>query len=209
VVQAIAEWQRKVEAARHEGRGLGLQEAQTRIQAAEARAAKAEQDAKASIAKAAADAETKLGGAIAAFTKASAAIEGLHRQLLLEAEGDSVRLACALAARILARAVDEDPGWMVPVLTRALAQVPDRRAVAVRMHPADAAAARERLAIIIASTPGLEGLALTDDPTLSRGACLVSSQGTRLDASLPASFDRVSALLAAEIPVPPLAEAKA
>ena len=95
---------------------------------------------------------------------------------------------------------------MVPVLTTMLAQVPDRRTVTVRMHPTDAAAARERLIAISANTPGLENLTLNDDPAVGRGGCIIASQGTRLDASIPASFDRLSALLLAQVPVPALSE---
>lgn len=206
VAQGIVEWRQRVEAARQEGRGLGLKDAEVRIQAAEARAQQAEQTAQAGITKAKADAEAQLGGAIAALNKATAALPALHRQLVQEAEADSVRLACALAARILGRAVAEDPAWMAGVIAQALTQVPDRRAVAVRLHPSDAAAAREQIAAIGAAAPGVEGLQLIEDAALVRGACVIASQGTRLDAGIPASFDRLAAELFSMVPKPSLTE---
>jgi flagellar assembly protein FliH len=209
VRESLAAWERRVAEAEGRGKAAGLAEAQARIAAAEQRAAAAEQRAAATDARLKADYEKNLGQAISALHAAAAHLETLEHQLVTEAEADIARLALLVASRILRREVEDDPTWMDPVLADALARVPDKRGVAVRMHPDDAQVAGERKRLILESVPGLERLEFFPDDGLPRGACIIASQGTRLDASLPSTWERLSRELLAdprptlEVPVLP------
>ncbi len=203
--ESIAAWERRMVAAEAKAKGDGLAEAQARIAAAEQRATAAEQRATAAEQRAAAAEETvrnrlqqQLGDVIAAVADATTHLDQLHAQLIREAEADIARLGLLIASRILRREVEDDPTWMEPVLTEALARVPDKRGVAVRMHPTDAAVAGERKRLILDQVPGIERLEFFPDDGLPRGACVIASQGTRLDAGLPSTWERLGADLLAE-----------
>lgn len=206
--RAIAGWQDRVAAAHAEGLAEGLRQAEARIQAAERRADEAEAKARDEIERqrtAIADEhQARLGGAIRALAAAAEACSSLERQLAQEAEADAVRLGCLVAERILRREIETDPAWIRPVLTAALVLIPDKRGVAVRLHPEDAEVARLAKKSIAEQVPGLDRLEIFDDANLDRGACVVASQGTRLDASLPASWERMAKALLESAPHPPL-----
>jgi flagellar biosynthesis/type III secretory pathway protein FliH len=60
------------------------------------------------------------------------------------------------------------------------------------MHPTDAGHLRERIASISAKVPGVERIEIRDDAGLSRGSCILQSQGTRLDISLDGCWKRLA-----------------
>ena len=84
---------------------------------------------------------------------------------------------------------------MDALVKRALMEVPDRRAVVVRMHPQDACHLRERVSEVGSRIPGLEKVEVVDDATLARGSCILQSQGTRLDTSLSGCWERLATTL--------------
>lgn len=207
LAQASAERSRRLaeeaaERLRADGRAEAEKAAQARIAAAEARAKAAEERAEARIAQAKADAEARLGTVAAALERSLAGIAVLERQVVESAEAETVRLALAVANRILAREVEADPQWMRSLLASALADVPDRRQVTVRCAPRDAAAIRERLAATAAAVPGTERLALEEDPSLQNGSLVLVSGGTRLDASVHSSWERVARIMLEAVPRP-------
>ncbi|MBA3937136.1 MAG: hypothetical protein H0X38_06725 [Planctomycetes bacterium] len=91
-------------------------------------------------------------------------------------------------------------------MRHALLQVPDRRRVVLRMHPGDAAHAQERLQGLTAEVVGLEHFEITADAALARGACVLQSQGTRIDASLAGCWERLGNELLALAPAADCAE---
>ena len=189
---------------RGEGREQAEREALVHIKAAEQRARDAEARAEAGIAAARAAAEERLGRAAGALEQALENLAILERQVIEAAEGETVRLALAVASRILAREITADPAWMRELLAAALTDVPDRRKVVVRCAPTDAAAIRERLAATAAAVPGPERLEIAEDDSLQPGSLVLSAGGTRLDASVHASWERTAAHLLAATPRPPL-----
>ena len=204
VRETLSSWERRMEQAETAGRAAAHSESQVKIAAAEQRAAAAERRAVEAEATIRAQYEERLGVALSALERATAELTGLHRQLVQEAETDIVRLALRIASRLLRREVEDDPTWMEPVLAEALAKVPDKRGIAVRMHPTDAEVASERKRLILEQVPGLERVEFFGDEALARGACVIASQGTRLDASLGSTWERLSAELLAD-PSPALA----
>ncbi len=190
---------------RTEGRDQAEQAAQVRLAAAEERVREAKALAESRIAEVQAAAEERLGRAATALEQALANLAVLERQMVESAEAETVGLALAIANRILAREIATDPAWMHGLFSAALADVPDRRRIAVRCAPADAAAIRERLAAAAASVPGTERLELVEDDSLRPGSLVLTAGGTRLDASVQTSWERTAAHLLAAVPQPQLA----
>jgi flagellar assembly protein FliH len=207
LAQASAERARRIaeeacERLRNEGRSEAERAAQARIAAAEARAKTAEEQADVRIAAIRAEAEQQLGTAAAALGRALDGLATLERQVIASAEAETVRLALAVANRVLAREVESDPQWMRGLLSAALSEVPDRRQVVIRCAPRDAGVIRDNLASTVAAVPGTERLHLEEDPALQPGSLVLVSGGTRLDASVASSWERVARSMLDAVPRP-------
>ena len=192
VAHALVEWERRIAAAREEGRVAGLAEAQARLAAAEQRATAAETTAARGQEQRQAAFLARYEAPLKAIAGAAGRLAGLERQLIDESEAELVRLALAVAAAVLRRTAAADPAWLQAVVRHALQQVPDRRRVVLRMHPEDAANAQERLRGLTAEVVGLEHFEIAADAALARGGCVLQSQGTRIDASLAGCWERLA-----------------
>lgn len=191
-----------LDAARAEGQAAAAAELKARAaeldrreQAIEADIKKREQELKQQY-------EQSLGAATQALNKASADMPKLQKRLMHESEQELVRLALALSARVLRREVHTDPAWFDDLLRAALAQVPSRRPVVLRMHPEDAELVRDRQGAFAAATGG-ESLEVVDDPSLARGGCRVVCAGTEVDAGVDTGWQRLAETLLGAIPEGP------
>lgn len=110
-------------------------------------------------------------------------------QLDAEVERDLVQLALAVGKQLARRELTVDPAQVIAIVREALAQLPiAAREVRVHLHPQDAATVRERL-----SASAERVWTVIEDPTLSRGGCLVQSESSRIDARFES---RVAAIAA-------------
>ncbi len=111
-------------------------------------------------------------------------------QLDAQVERELVQLALAVGRHLARRELRVEPTQVIAIVREALAQLPaTAREVRVHLHPEDAAVMRERL-----SAPAAERVwTLVEDPTLSRGGCLVQSEASRIDARFES---RVAAIAA-------------
>jgi flagellar biosynthesis/type III secretory pathway protein FliH len=192
VDRALKEWEDRVALAREAGRQQGLAEAAAQVAEAERRAAQAEAAAAARMADRQAEFLARFEPVLASLGGATRQLGQLEKQLVQESEAEIVRLALAVAAAVLRCTVERDPAWMTSLARHAISEVPDRRALVVRMHPVDAAALSARMAEVTARIPGLEGVEVLGDASLAHGSCIVQSQGTRLDAGIPSCWERLA-----------------
>jgi flagellar assembly protein FliH len=92
-----------------------------------------------------------------------------------------IALAIALARQLVRRELKTDPGEIVAVVRSAVGTLPvGARDVSLRLHPEDAELVRECLSI----EEGARAWNIVEDPVLVRGDCRVSSDVSRVDASL-------------------------
>jgi flagellar biosynthesis/type III secretory pathway protein FliH len=114
----------------------------------------------------------------------------LRDEVLAEAEAQLVELAFAIAARVLARAVERDPTAVVEVATRALEAARRRTDVTVRAHPEDVVALRAAEPQLMVKLERARRIAVREDPAVGRGGVIVETEvGTidgRLDSQLVA-----------------------
>lgn len=112
------------------------------------------------------------------------------RALDAEVEKELLQLALAVGQQLARRELRADPGQVVAILRECLEQLPvTAREVRVHLHPEDAAVVRERLA----APAEARAWSMVDDPTLSRGGCLVRSDTSQIDARFES---RLNAILA-------------
>ncbi len=107
-----------------------------------------------------------------------------------EVEDELLQLTVTLAQQLVRREMRSDPGEIIGVIRESLRLLPaNARRVRVHLNPEDAALLRESL-------PGAEredGWSIVEDPLISRGGCRLSSETSRIDATLEA---RLAALAA-------------
>ena len=111
-------------------------------------------------------------------------------QLDAEMEGDLAQLALAVGKQLARRELRIEPAQVIAILRESLALLPAAaREVRVHLHPEDAATVREHL-----TAPANErAWTIVEDPTLSRGGCVVHSESSRIDARLESRIAAVAA----------------
>ncbi|MGH8181049.1 MAG: FliH/SctL family protein [Steroidobacteraceae bacterium] len=111
-------------------------------------------------------------------------------QLDADIEGELAQLALSIGKQLARRELRIEPAQVIAILRESLALLPAAaREVRVHLHPEDAATVREHL-----TTPGTErAWTMVEDPTLSRGGCVINSESSRIDARLEARIAAVAA----------------
>lgn len=111
-------------------------------------------------------------------------------QLDSEVETQLVQLALAVGKQLARRELRFEPTQIIALVRESLAQLPlAAREVRVHLHPQDAATVREHLA----GGTGERVWTLVEDPTLTRGGCLVQSDSSRVDARLESRIAAIAA----------------
>lgn len=113
------------------------------------------------------------------------------QQLDAEVEKELLHLTLAVGKQLARRELRVDPTQVIGIIRESLSQLPAAaRDIRVHLHPEDAATVRERLA-----EPAQDRRAWTivEDPTLSRGGCMIRTENSQIDARLDS---RVNAVIA-------------
>ena len=111
-------------------------------------------------------------------------------QLDADIESELAQLALGVGKQLARRELRAEPAQVIAILRESLALLPAAaREVRVHLHPDDAATVREHL-----SAPAADrAWTIVEDPTLSRGGCVIHSQSSRIDARLEARIATVAA----------------
>jgi flagellar assembly protein FliH len=107
-----------------------------------------------------------------------------------EVEKSLLQLALAVGKQLARRELRIDPTQVIAIIRESLQELPtSAREPRVHLHPEDAAIVRERL-----TEPVNErAWKLVEDPTMSRGGCVVRTENSQIDARLE---NRISAVIA-------------
>lgn len=110
-------------------------------------------------------------------------------QLDREAEEELLHLALALARRVVYEEVKADPSHTAAAVRRALAELPaTQRTVTVYVHPEELGFIREQVGDEAAGA----GWSVVADPHLARGGCVVTTESSRVDATIERRLDAVA-----------------
>ena len=111
-------------------------------------------------------------------------------QLDASIEKELLHLALAVGKQLARRELRIDPAQVIGIIRESLSQLPaTARDVRVHLHPEDAATVRERLA----EPTSERAWKIVEDPTLTRGGCMVRTETSQIDVRLES---RVSAVIA-------------
>jgi len=110
-----------------------------------------------------------------------------------ELQNELLTLAVAMAQQLVRREIQVEPGEIIPVITEALALLPNHaRDVVVHVHPEDAALIRE----LLCDASDDSDWSVSEDPLLTRGGCRIESLNSSIDASLES---RLAGLMATHL----------
>jgi flagellar assembly protein FliH len=127
----------------------------------------------------------------ARITRLDAILNRLSQPLVAldeEVEQQLVLLALAVGKQLARRELKADPGQITALIREAVGRLPAAaRDVRVHLHPEDATAIAERLA-----PAGSErAWTVVEDPTLTRGGCLVRSENSQIDARVESRVNAI------------------
>jgi flagellar assembly protein FliH len=147
----------------------------------------------AGVAKAQAQTQASLEALAARIAQLDSILQLLGKpltQLDAEIEKELLHLALAVGKQLARRELRIDPAQVIGIIRESLSQLPpSARDVRIHLHPDDAATVRERLA-----APANErAWTVVEDPTLTRGGCIVRTEISQIDVRLES---RVAAVIA-------------
>lgn len=179
-----------------EGPIVGRPREDRRTASAEAMQLAAEAQARgydAGMARARAEMAPQLAALEQRVRRLDAALQLLARplqQLDAGVEDELARLALSVGKQLARRELHVEPAQVIAILRESLALLPvAAREVRIHLHPEDAATVREHLTAPVAD----RAWTIVEDPTLSRGGCVVHSESSRIDARLEARIAAVTA----------------
>jgi flagellar assembly protein FliH len=109
-------------------------------------------------------------------------------ELDAQVEQQLTLLAVTVAKQVLRRELKTDPEQIIAVIRESVARLPvASRDIRVQLHPEDAAVVRENL-----SSPASDrAWTIVEDPSLSRGGCLVRTDTSQIDARLDSRLNAI------------------
>jgi flagellar assembly protein FliH len=110
-------------------------------------------------------------------------------------ETSAIRLATAIAARILRRELRSDPRIAVPLVREALELASGGGEVRVLLHPADHAALRGEVERMASEVSRLAPTQIVADPRISPGGCKVETRYGSIDQQFESQLARIEAEL--------------
>jgi flagellar assembly protein FliH len=106
-----------------------------------------------------------------------------------EVEEQLTLLALTVGKQMVRRELRTDPAQVIAVIRESVGRLPAAaRDVRVHLHPEDAAVVREHLA---APTSGDRAWGVVEDPSLSRGGCIVRTDTSQIDARLDSRLNAI------------------
>ncbi|HVE39106.1 MAG TPA: FliH/SctL family protein [Planctomycetota bacterium] len=123
--------------------------------------------------------------------KAASAVEATQTELAAAGERDLVKLALAIAAKIVKAAVVLDRPVAEENLRRAVELTARRRELRVLLHPDDLKRIDTYLPALRRDFSDVQVVTLDADPSVARGGVIVQTREGSVDATLAAQLDQI------------------
>lgn len=145
------------------------------------------------------DSRAEMAAAVAALAEALAGVQEMRIETATAVEHDAIELGLALAAKILAGALQARPELVVEVVQGALRRSSDRRRITVVINPADLESVTSALGELESRASGLESCDLQADPRVARGGAIVRTAEGEVDAGVDTQLERAREVIFAEL----------
>jgi flagellar assembly protein FliH len=120
-------------------------------------------------------------------------------QLAHAVERDAVELALALAAKILAGALDVQPERILDTVAGALRRIADRRRITILVDPADLELVGAAVHELQTQAGGIELCEVQSDRRVRRGGAIVRTLESEVDATVQTQLERAREVIRAEL----------
>lgn len=133
-----------------------------------------------------ADAARQLGSAIGKLAGTIQEVAALRPGILQRSERELVKLAVAMAERIVRRSIDVDPDLLLVIARVAMDRLGERTAATIHLHPTDCEAVSRH------DLQTTQAIQLVADANVARGGCIVKSAIGEIDAGITAQVQELS-----------------
>ncbi len=110
-------------------------------------------------------------------------------------ERDGVKLAIAIAERIVKREVQVDSETVLRQIQEAIRRLVGVDKVKIRVHPNDEELVRSMRSSLIAGSDAVRELAIEMDESIAPGGCVLESDSGNVDASISTQLERIESAL--------------
>jgi len=145
--------------------------------------------------RAADSAREQVSEAVASFASMVDNIAAQRADLLKTAEEAVVRLAVAVARRIVGDAIRVDEETVLETVRRALRHVQEKERLVVRVNPEDLRIVREHRSEWLSIVEGSGSLDIEEDERIRRGGCLVETEAGNVEAQVERQVQTVEKAL--------------
>ena len=121
-------------------------------------------------------------------------------EIMSTAEPQIVEIALAVASKVVAREIEENPMMILPIVRKAVEKVKDQEMVEIRVNPQDfdmVLMAKKELQVLIGREQALK---LTADNTIASGGCVIDTSNGTVDARLDTQFEMIRKALTEVLP---------
>jgi flagellar biosynthesis/type III secretory pathway protein FliH len=146
-----------------------------------------------------AEALAGLEPALAALAAAATELEARQAALAGELERRAVDLGLALAAKVLAGALEAEPERVVEAVRGALRGLVERERIIVLVNPEDMELVRGAMDDVRASLGGIEHCEVQAERRVARGGCIVRTPVGDVDARVETKLERAREVVAAAL----------
>ncbi|HSO59528.1 MAG TPA: FliH/SctL family protein [Desulfobacterales bacterium] len=145
-----------------------------------------------------ASAMQKLDSLLTGAQKLIGELGDLHRKTCRDVESDLVQLALAVARKIVGREVSIGPEAVTRVIRQALERVEHAGRITIKLNPADLELLAEIKQQLLSGLPEAGRAAFEADAGITRGGCLIETDGGEVDARIERQFKVVEEAFRAE-----------
>jgi flagellar assembly protein FliH len=146
-----------------------------------------------------AEALAALEPALAALQQAAADVTAQQAAAAEELERRAVQLGMALAAKVLAGALEAEPERVVDAVRGALRGVVERERITVLVNPEDLELVREAMDGVAAALGGIEHCVVEAERRVARGGCIVRTPVGDVDARVETKLERAREVVASAL----------
>ena len=118
-------------------------------------------------------------------------MKSLNKRGFAQWESGVVKLATAIAARVIRREVRQEPKITLDWVAESLQMIASQRRMIVRLHPEDYAALRNEVETLAARLHGLAPTEIVADSNISRGGCRADTESGTIDHQIESQLNRI------------------
>lgn len=126
----------------------------------------------------------KNAGHIEQMTTLLQELSRLERDIIRESEQEILRLALAIATRILRSETRADPGYILPIIRELTDAIDTRSVIKIRLRPEDVRYLNEVNGVFLRQIDSLRNVVLEEDHTVGWGGAIIETTNGEIDARL-------------------------